>query len=62
MLQPVHDVAHSVLLRQIEQVDGARGVGDVDGQVDDLTQAVGSFVQAEQLRDGGGRVGTEFAW
>jgi hypothetical protein len=57
----VNDVSSSVLVREIEQMDGAGAVGDVHGDVADLAEAVSSFVKTEELGDGGGGLSAEFS-
>ena len=61
MGETVRDVALSDFVRQVEQMDGTGGVGDVDDNVADLAETVGAAVKAEELADGGGRVEEELA-
>lgn len=42
-------------------MDGTRRVRDVDDDVADLTQAVRTFVEAQELRNHGSGLGTEFS-
>ena len=49
MLDAVYDVSTGVLLGEIEKVDSAGAMGDVDCYIADLAEAVGSFVEAEEL-------------
>lgn len=59
VLKSMDKVADGVLLREIEEVNGAGGMGDIDSQVDDLAQAMGALVKAEELGNDRGSVGTE---
>lgn len=61
MLESVDDVADCVFFGEVEEMDGACCVGDVDGEVDDLSEPVRSLVYAEEFRYGGGGMGAEFA-
>lgn len=61
MSEAVGDVALGDFVRQIEQMNGTGGVGDVDNNVADLAETVGATVKTEELADGGGRVEKEFA-
>ena len=61
MGEAMGDVALGDLVREVEQVDGTGGVGDVDDNVADLAETVGAAVKAEELADGSGGMEKEFA-
>jgi hypothetical protein len=61
VLDAVDDISSSVLVREIEQMYRTGAVGDVDGNVADLAETVSTFVEAEELGNGGGGVGAEFS-
>lgn len=54
LLHTVGDVAFGVLVGEVQQMNGACGMGNVDGNITDLAKAVGAFVNSEELRNGCG--------
>ena len=43
-------------------MDRTGTVGDINGDVTDLTEAMSTFVQAEEFGDGGGGLGAKLSW
>lgn len=51
MFDSVGDISFSVLVGEIEEVNGACCVEDVNSDIADLSEAVGSFVQSHEFGD-----------
>lgn len=49
ILEAVYHVSLGIFVREVEKMDGACSVGNVDGDVADLFQSISSFVYAQQL-------------
>lgn len=49
ILEAVYHVSLGIFVREVEKMDGACGVGNIDGDVADLFQTISSFVYAQQL-------------
>ena len=58
MLDPVHNVAGGVLIRQVKQMDRACGMSNVHGNVADLAESIRFLVDAKVFGDIDGRMGT----
>lgn len=57
VLETMDDISLGILVRQVEDVDGAGRVGHVDDNVADLPQSIAAFIDPEQLGYGRSSLG-----
>lgn len=61
VLEAVYHVSLGIFVWEIEKMDGACSVGNIDGDVADLFQSISSFVHTQQLRNSRGGLGAYLA-